>query len=150
MALVAEWISLGEMTKLPELSTLISDVLRAWQDKETMDSLRDQIWNEMNEEWAEHVRGERNSMDRPGCVPTRCRLSSHLNCSLLPCPSVRKACCTSRSRSPTLCFTVTHKRRKSCRGLLFRKAWRRLRDCFCAKPLESTYSVRHIFLELRI
>ena len=36
MALVAEWISLGEMIKLQELSTLISDVLSVWQDKETM------------------------------------------------------------------------------------------------------------------
>ena len=41
------------MIKLQELSTLIPDVLREWQDKETMESLGDQLWNEMNEEWAE-------------------------------------------------------------------------------------------------
>ena len=43
VALVAEWTSLEEMIKLQELSTLISDVLRDWQDKETMESLGDQI-----------------------------------------------------------------------------------------------------------
>ena len=46
MALVAEWVSFGEMIKLQELSTLISDALRDWQDHETMESLGDQIWNE--------------------------------------------------------------------------------------------------------
>ena len=55
MALVAELISLGEMIRLQELSTLISVVLRVWHDKETMESLGDQIWNEMNEEWAKFL-----------------------------------------------------------------------------------------------
>ena len=61
VALPAEWISFGEMIKLQELSTLISDILTEWQDKETMESLGDQIWTEMNEEWAEYVYGESNS-----------------------------------------------------------------------------------------
>ena len=61
VALKAEWISLGEMIKQQEQSTLISDILREWQDKETMESLGDQIWNEMNEEWAEYMHGEGNS-----------------------------------------------------------------------------------------
>ena len=61
VALLAEWISFGEMIKLRELSTLISDILTEWQDKETMESLEDQIWNEMNEEWAEYVYGESKS-----------------------------------------------------------------------------------------
>ena len=61
VALVAEWISLGEVIKLQELSTPISDVLREWQDKEIMESLGDQIWNEMNEEWTEYMCGEGNS-----------------------------------------------------------------------------------------
>ena len=53
VALVAEWIS-GEKIKLQELSSLISD-------KETMESLRGQIWNEINEEWAEFLYGEGSS-----------------------------------------------------------------------------------------
>ena len=39
VALVAEWISLGKVFELQELSTLIYDVLREWQDKETMEWL---------------------------------------------------------------------------------------------------------------
>ena len=58
VALVAEWISLGEKIKLQELSSPISDVLLEWQDKEVMESLGDQIWIEMNEEWAEYMNGE--------------------------------------------------------------------------------------------
>ena len=47
--LIAEWISLGEMIKLQELSTLKSDILKEWQDKETMDLLlRNQMWNEID------------------------------------------------------------------------------------------------------
>ena len=62
VALVAEWISLGEMIKLQELSTLISDALRDWQDHETMEWFGDQIWNKKkNEEWAEYMCGEGNS-----------------------------------------------------------------------------------------
>ena len=60
VALVAESISLGEMIKLQEQSALISDVLREWQDRKTMESLGDQMLNEMNEEWAEYVYGEVN------------------------------------------------------------------------------------------
>ena len=61
VALVAEWISLGEMFKQQELSTPIPDCLREWQRKETMESLGDQIWNDFNEEWAEYVYREGNS-----------------------------------------------------------------------------------------
>ena len=39
VALVAVWISLREMIKSRDRSTLISDVLREWQDKETVESL---------------------------------------------------------------------------------------------------------------
>ena len=60
VALMAEWISLGNMIKLQELSTLISDFLKGWQDKETMDLLGEQVWNEMTEEWAECMYGEGN------------------------------------------------------------------------------------------
>ena len=49
VALIAEWISLGQMIKLQELSPLISDILKEWQDKETVDLLGDQVWNEMTE-----------------------------------------------------------------------------------------------------
>ena len=61
MALIAEWISLGKMIKLQELSTRISHVLREWQDTETVESLGDQTWIDMSEEWAEFVYGEGNS-----------------------------------------------------------------------------------------
>ena len=47
VVLTAEW----EMIKLQELSSLISDILKEWQDKENMELLGDQMWNEMNEEW---------------------------------------------------------------------------------------------------
>ena len=61
VALMAEWFSLGEMIKLQELSTLISDILEEWQDRETTELLGDQIWSEMNEEWAEYMSGEGKS-----------------------------------------------------------------------------------------
>ena len=61
VGLVVGWLSLGEMIKLQELSTLISDVLREWHDKETMESLGDLIRSEMNEEWAEYQYGDANS-----------------------------------------------------------------------------------------
>ena len=62
VALVAEWFSLQEISKLQGLSTLIFDTLKKeWQDKEIVDSLRDQIWKEMDEEWAEYLYGEGNS-----------------------------------------------------------------------------------------
>ena len=48
VALVAEWISLGGMIKLQEFSTPISNVLQ------------ERHWNEMNEEWAENMYGERD------------------------------------------------------------------------------------------
>ena len=60
VALVAEWISLGEMIKLQELSAVISDILKEWQDKETLD-LIDQVWDDMTEQWAEYMCGEGNS-----------------------------------------------------------------------------------------
>ena len=37
VVLIVEWISLMEMIKLQELSALISDMLKEWQDKETLD-----------------------------------------------------------------------------------------------------------------
>ena len=61
VALVAEWISWGEMCKLQELSTSVSDVLREWQGKKIMESLGDQNWNDMSEDWAEFMYGEGNS-----------------------------------------------------------------------------------------
>ena len=61
VALVAEWISWGEMCKLQELSTSVSDVLREWQGKEIMESLGDQTWNDMSEDWAEFMYREGNS-----------------------------------------------------------------------------------------
>ena len=54
VALIAEWVSFGEVIKLQELSAPISNILK-WQDKETMDLLGDQVWNEMSEEWVEYV-----------------------------------------------------------------------------------------------
>ena len=65
-ALIAEWISLGEMIKLQELSTLISDILKAWEDKETMDLIGDQVWDDMTDEWAEFLYGEGNCPALPG------------------------------------------------------------------------------------
>ena len=59
VALLAEWISLGEMIKLQDKS--ISDILKECQDKEAMDLLGDQVWKETAEEWAEYVYGEGNS-----------------------------------------------------------------------------------------
>ena len=41
VALIAEWISLGEMIKLQALSALISDNLKEWQNKETLDWIGD-------------------------------------------------------------------------------------------------------------
>ena len=61
VALVVEWISLEEMFKLQELSPSVSGTLKGWEGKEIMESLVDQIWSDMNEEWAEHVHGEGNS-----------------------------------------------------------------------------------------
>ena len=61
VALVTEIIFLEAMIKLQELSTLISDVLRKWQDKVPMESLGDQIWNEMNKDWAEQMDGQGNN-----------------------------------------------------------------------------------------
>ena len=56
----AGWISLGEMIKLQELSTLISDVLRV-AGQRNRGIVWDQIWNEMNEEWAKYMWCEGNS-----------------------------------------------------------------------------------------
>ena len=61
MALIAEGISLGEMMKRQGLSTLIFDTLKEWQDEEIVDTLGDQIWKEVDEEWAEYMYGEGNS-----------------------------------------------------------------------------------------
>ena len=61
VAVQAEWICKGEMMKLQELSTLISDTLKEWQDKEIVDSLGDQVWKGMDEEWTEHFYGEDKS-----------------------------------------------------------------------------------------
>ena len=61
VTLIAERISLGEMIKLQEPSMLISDILKEWQDKETMDLIGDQVRDDMTEEWAACVYGEGNS-----------------------------------------------------------------------------------------
>ena len=52
VTLIAEWFSLGEVIKLQELSALISVKLSDWQDKDTLDEIRDQVWNDLTEEWA--------------------------------------------------------------------------------------------------
>ena len=61
MALAAESITFVEMIQMQELSTMIPDILKEWQDKETRDLLADQMWNEMTEEWTEHMYGEGQS-----------------------------------------------------------------------------------------
>ena len=61
VALIAEWFSLEEMIKLQELSALMSDNLKEWQDMETLDLIGDQVWDDMTEEWAELMYGEGNS-----------------------------------------------------------------------------------------
>ena len=48
VALKTEWFSL-EMIKLQELSALISDNLKEWQDKETLDLIGDHVWGETTE-----------------------------------------------------------------------------------------------------
>ena len=48
------------MIKLKELSALTSDVLKEWQDKETMDLIGDQVWDDMTEERAEYTCGYSN------------------------------------------------------------------------------------------
>ena len=58
---MAEWISLGEMFKLQELSTSVSDALREWQGNEIMESPGYQTWNAMSEKWVQFKCGEGNS-----------------------------------------------------------------------------------------
>ena len=55
VALVAEWVPFGEMMKLQELSAVISDILKDWQDKEILDLFGDQMWDDMTDEWAEYM-----------------------------------------------------------------------------------------------
>ena len=43
------------------LSSLRSVKLREWQDKETLDEIGNQVWDDMTEEWTEYVYGEDNS-----------------------------------------------------------------------------------------
>ena len=57
VALVAEWISLGQMFRLQELSKTVSDVLREWLGNEIMEAFGDQTWNDLSEEWAEFLYG---------------------------------------------------------------------------------------------
>ena len=62
VALIAEGLSLGRDINLQELSALISDNLKEWQDKETLDLIGDQVWDDMTEEWTEHMYGEGSSL----------------------------------------------------------------------------------------
>ena len=42
---------LGEMVKLQELSTSVSDVLREWLDDQILAPVGEQTWTYMSEEW---------------------------------------------------------------------------------------------------
>ena len=55
VTLLAEWFSLEEMIKLQEPSAIISDNFKEWQDKETLDLIGDQAWDDMTEKWTEFV-----------------------------------------------------------------------------------------------
>ena len=61
VALIAEWFSLGEMIKLQELFALHSDSLKEWKDKETLDLIGDQAWDDTTEEWVGYMNVEGNS-----------------------------------------------------------------------------------------
>ena len=61
VALIAEWFSLGKMIKFQKVFALISDNLKELQDKETLELIGDQVWDDMTEEWAEYMYGEGNS-----------------------------------------------------------------------------------------
>ena len=50
------------MIKLQELFALISDNLKEWQHKETLDFIGDQVWDDKTEEWTEKMYGEGNSL----------------------------------------------------------------------------------------
>ena len=44
VAMIVEWVSFGEMINLQELSALIFDIMKEWQDKETLDLIGDLVW----------------------------------------------------------------------------------------------------------
>ena len=48
---------LGEMVKLQELSTYVSDVLREWLDDQILAPVGEQTWTDMSEEWTELMHG---------------------------------------------------------------------------------------------
>ena len=50
-ALVTEWILSKDMVKLYELSSTVYAVLQEWLDDQMLDSLGDQTWIDMSEEW---------------------------------------------------------------------------------------------------
>ena len=45
------------MVKLYELSSTVCAVLQEWLDDQILDSLGDQTWNNMSEEWIEFMHG---------------------------------------------------------------------------------------------
>ena len=56
VALAVEWISLGELFMLQPVSNV-----REWLGNEIMESLGDQTWNDLSEEWAEYMYGTAKS-----------------------------------------------------------------------------------------
>ena len=61
LVLFTEWISSKDTVKLYELSSTLYVVLQEYLGNEIMESLGDQTWIDMSEEWAEFVYGEGNS-----------------------------------------------------------------------------------------
>ena len=58
IVLVADWICLEDMLKLNELSPTASGALKIGLDSQILDSLDDEIWNDMSEEWANFLFGQ--------------------------------------------------------------------------------------------
>ena len=52
---IAEWFSHEEMIKLQGVSVSVSVNVREWQCKDTVDEIKDQVWDCLAEEWAVHV-----------------------------------------------------------------------------------------------
>ena len=55
--LVADWIFLKDIQKKHELSATTTGALKIWLDAQFLDSLDDEIWTNMSEEWANLVDG---------------------------------------------------------------------------------------------
>ena len=58
IVLVADWISFKDMLLLHELSPTASVALKIWVDAQILDSLDDEIWNDMREELANLMYGQ--------------------------------------------------------------------------------------------